>query len=276
MNKYSKASPRSALLIPFVFIVGCSKPSGQPANVPSSIATPVSQSISNQSIDASSATPRRVVDDIYDQALASYNSIYSTEQIKALPPLERLVREFPNERVSPRHGYLNHPFKVGPAALDKIGRIRLAHGDVKGALEAFEEMDSKFHSDDFDGDQSGEGLYGGAVGAESLSSRLTIYSGSYESMVLSMNTAMTEIYPDGSFSYRKCDKALEVAMKLAREYGPETSVCWEDCLTYGAFAARLISRCQIDIPSKTWAETVDFFIKQPYPNYFKPEREDEN
>lgn len=218
------------------------------------------------SASAASSSTVRPVDELYDRARAAYNSESSTEALKAIALFERLAREFPREMVKPREGYLEKPFLVGPAALSKISRLKAALADIPGALAALEELDTRFHLDEFYGDRSGEGEYGGKGGAESLSSQVAIYSGSSKDVAHYLGWTVYAPEPD---KYRDCKKAVEVGTRLTKEFGEEDVYCWEDCPVYGEIAAHYLLKCTDEMSPEIWTQTVDLFLTQPYSNSFK-------
>jgi len=199
--------------------------------------------------------------------MSSYVTERSTGQAEALRLFEQLVRDYPDQEISAVRGepVLKHPFKAGAAGLEKIGRLRYTFGDVTGAVRAYQELLERYGTEEFDGDQPGEGTYGGSAGAQALSSLALIYSGDGRYL---REYAVDRDMLDDNAPGKDCEKALKVERQLASRFGEEVEPCWEDCVQNGKYAAKLALECLEHSSLETWDGVMDFFVRQKFESDF--------
>lgn len=131
-------------------------------------------------------------------------------------------------------------FKVGPAALDMLGRIYLKERDVPLAMDCFKKMVELYHDDYFDGPVEGEGRYGGPAGAEGLCCQIWVLTNKFAD-----REGHSPNYDDFWFGGTKkvdpdYDTAIQLAHTLIKKFDGVVAPCWEFCSNYEEVAADAI------------------------------------
>ena len=143
--------------------------------------------------------------------------------------LNHLLENSPEEKVFPE-GFEN--FKVGPAALDMLGRIYLSEKNISSAMDCFENMVDQYFNDEFTGPVDGEGSYGGPAGAQGIVYKLYVLTNSRWFRKMS-GLNLTPDY----------DVAIQLAHRLLKDFDGVWVPCWEDCAYYEEVAASFITTC---------------------------------
>ena len=147
-------------------------------------------------------------------------------------------------------------FQVAPAVLDMLGRIYIRENNIPQAMESFKRMEA-FPNDVFYGPVDGEGSYGGPAGAQALAYQMQIYG--------------ADQYFYANRAYRDCRKVLDLAKRMAQNYGSMMKPCWEGCESYGDFAAIVVDHCLKGdaYSAQLQDEAMEYFVQQPGLNVFR-------
>lgn len=131
-------------------------------------------------------------------------------------------------------------FKIGPAALDMLGRIYLKERNVPLAMDCFKKMVELYHDDYFGGPVEGEGRYGGPAGAEGLCCQIWVLTNKFADW-----WGDSPNYDDFWFGGTKkvdpdYDTAIQLAHTLIKKFDGVVAPCWEFCSNYEEVAADAI------------------------------------
>ncbi|HAV42392.1 TPA: hypothetical protein DCX15_00025 [bacterium] len=147
-------------------------------------------------------------------------------------------------------------FKVGPGALDMLGRIYLKEKNVSLAMDCFKKMVELYHDDYFGGPVEGEGRYGGPAGAEGLRYQICVLTNKFADW-----EGHSPNYDDfwfGGIKTPDYDTAIQLAHTLIKKFDGVVMPCWEFCPNYEEIAADAIKTSleNKNAPLEVWGKEI--------------------
>lgn len=189
----------------------------------------------------------------YEEAVYQYHERWDAD---AKTILIKLIEAPSDQTVS----YLDHTYKVVPAALDLLGRTCWHNGDISGAMMYFKKME-ELPNDIFYGPVYGEGAYGGPAGAEGMGQQIELLDDP------NSWSSTKNFKPD-------YEAAIQLAHSLINKYRGIESICWEGCSTYDVIGAYYITEClkKMKAPLARQEEEIRWIVKVSKNNYLSAEK----